>query len=560
MNILFAMPKYANCGEPYEMPLGLLYVASYVRSKGFKVFCLNTCNSTRSLEGQLSESICENEIDVICSGGLSLHYSAIGEIFSVAKGIKKDIITVAGGAIISSNPRLAMENMRIDFGIVGEGEETMAELASALLSSSDLRMINGLVYWDENHDLMKTDEREPISNLDLLPFPLYEEFDYGAYIELQSRLPYHFYTVFENVNETRPASIITSRSCPFNCTFCYHPLGKKYRQRTLDNVFEEIEYLTRHYDINLLFLIDELFSISRERLIEFAMRIKEYDIKWLPQQRVDDVDEETLRILKESGVIAIAYGIENVSDKILRSMKKNITRFSIERALKLTQEAKITTIGNILFGDPAETEDTIDETLTWWKNHLEYGLYLKMIITIPDSPLYQYAISKGLIKDELQHLKDGFPVINLTSLSDSRFKELSNFVFNYLDDEEYLLIGEVLQVRHEFKDKYGTDFFSIDVKCPECRLDSEYRQLTRCSTKTRALICKNCYKIIYVKTEIFEIGNGALEQEEAAHPIIVEEEAKSKDEKDNVNMRFFMGKLLRFIKSRFCRRMEKSQQ
>ncbi len=94
-------------------------------------------------------------------------------------------------------------------------------------------------------------------------------------------------------------------------------------------------------------------------ILDFAERIKNENIKWVAQLRVPDVNEEMLQRLKESGLMAIAYGVESLSDKILTSMKKKITRDQIIAALKITRKAKIAVVGNLLFGDPAETEETI---------------------------------------------------------------------------------------------------------------------------------------------------------------------------------------------------------
>jgi len=274
MNFLFVNPKYTTRGEPYEFSLGMAYVSSYLKKGGFNVFCLNTCHCDDTIEEQLFRYINDKHIDVVCTGGMSLYYAHINAILEASKRVKPDIITVVGGPIVTSDPKLVLENMAIDYGIIGEGEETMADLADALCNNKDVRNIDGIAYI-RNGELFITDSRSPISDLDALPIPDYEGFGYGYLVNLSAPTSHQIY--YTILDEVRPAKIISSRSCPFNCTFCYHPLGKKYRQRSLDNVFEEIDYLVNKYDINLLILMDELFSIDRERMYEFAGRIKKYN-------------------------------------------------------------------------------------------------------------------------------------------------------------------------------------------------------------------------------------------------------------------------------------------
>ena len=497
MNFLFVTPKYTYRGQAYDFYVGLAYVSSYMKHRGFNVFCLNTCHYDDPIEQQLSEYINNKQIDVICTGGMSLHFHKISAILKAAKKIKTKIITVVGGAIITSDPRLALENMQIDFGIIGEGEETMADLADALCNERDVNKVKGLAFFDKKNNLIITEHREPISDLNALPIPDYEGFEYGYFVSMFAPTSHILYYTISD--EVRPASIIASRGCPFSCTFCYHPL-KKYRQRSLDNVFREIDYLVERYDITVLTVMDELLAVKKERMYEFAERIKKYNIKWILQLRVSDVDEKVLKALKDSGAYLISYGIESLSNKILKSMQKKITKAQIEKALKLTRDAKITIQGNILFGDPEETEETIKESMEWWLNHPEYGLNLVMIVTLPDAPIYRYAIANGLIKNKLQYMKQGFPIINLTKLSDRRFKEIYKFVSNHEEDERYK--GKVIYSKKEPEKRNGKNVFSIKIECPECHNVSEYRNMLQYSLdKYFRVICRDCHARFRVKTK-----------------------------------------------------------
>lgn len=508
MNFLFVTPKYVNRGQTYEFYFGLAYVSSSMKYKEYNVFCLNTNHYDTPLEQQLSEIIDNKQIDVICTGGMSFQFNEINVILEAAKKINPEIITVVGGAIITSDPGLALENMKIDYGIIGEGEETMVDLADALCNGKNVNKVKGIAYLDTKTDLVITEQRPPISDLDALPIPDYEGFEYDYFVNLFT--PAHNY-YFSILDEIRPAHISTSRSCPFNCTFCYHPLGKKYRQRSMDNVFKEIDYLVEMYNINVLIILDELFSLNKERMYEFAKRIQKYNIKWSPQLRVTDVDENILKALKDSGVFAISYGVESASDKILKSMRKKTTKVQIENALNLTRDAEIGIIGNIIIGDPEETEETSKESIDWWKNHPEYGLNLSMIYTLPDSPIYRYAIANGLIEDKLKHMKDNFPIINLTKINNKKFEEIQSFVNTCILDDKYFTIGKVIESRIISKNQEIGNIFQIKVECPICHNISVYKNMHQKAFNIYFLIiCKNCLIRMRVNTKECYIENYTL--------------------------------------------------
>ena len=445
-----------------------------------------------SVKEQLFRFIEEKQIDIVCTGGMSIHFNEINAVLNSVKELNPKIKTICGGSVITSDPQLAMNNMKIDIGVIGEGEKTVLELAEALSSDRNVAEVKGIIYYDCHHNLVATQEREPIMDLDSLPIPDYEGFEFDRLVKSNLPNTSWFYTILD---EVRPANIISSRSCPYSCTFCYHPLGKKYRKRSLDNVFSEIDYLVKNYNINFIFLMDELFSSNKERMYEFAKRIKAYNLKWATQLRVSDVDEDILRLLKGSGLCMISYGIESLSDEILRSMRKGTTKSQIEKALQITRNEGITIQGNIIIGDPNETEKTVTESLEWWREHKEYGINLGLVKAVPKSPVYENALKSGLIKDKLQFLKDGFPIINLSKLSDRKFRRLSNLVNKYTVFEMYSIIGNVLFSKYENLEN-GKRLYTIVAECPECHKISKYKNMHQNKNKFSPLyqvICRNCY-------------------------------------------------------------------
>lgn len=419
LNYLVIMPRLVqNIGDGYSFPLGIAYISAVLKKAGFNVFALNLNHREGKVSEIIKEEIEKNRISVVATGGLSFQYITIKEVIDSAKKANNKIITIVGGGIITSDSEPAMDALEhVDFGVYGEGEITIKELCSALETKQNFEKINGLIYKTEK-GYIKTNPREEIMDLDSLPWPDYDGFELDKYLLASPSI--------SGINKKNTVFMIASRSCPYNCTFCFHTAGKKYRQRSLDNFFEELDYMIIKYNIDNICLADELFSVNSERLKEFCKRIKAYNIKWWAQFRVDNIakNPELLPIIKEAGCTVMSFGLESADNRILKSMRKNITIEQTEKALKLVYDSGISAEGAFIFGDIEETWETATNTLKWWKKHSEYKITLNLITIYPGTYLYFYACANGLIKDRIQFLKDGCPQVNVSKLIDEQFSLL----------------------------------------------------------------------------------------------------------------------------------------
>ncbi len=260
--------------------------------------------------------------------------------------------------------------LNADYSIIGEGEEAIVDLLSCLENNDNLSMVKGICYLD-NGNYFLTEERKQINDLDSIPWPDYESFNYNNHLASMKPTDQYYYDIFDYPREY---PLVASRSCPFLCTFCYHPSGNKYRQRSVDSIMEELKERIPKYKINIVGIYDELFSNNKERLYEFCRRFKEFadtlpwEVKWGCQMRVDSLDEKLLETMKDSGCFMVSYGFESYSPKILKSMKKYIKPEQIHNAIHKTLDKGISIQANFIFGDVAETMDTAMETLNFWKN------------------------------------------------------------------------------------------------------------------------------------------------------------------------------------------------
>ncbi len=213
------------------------------------------------------------------------------------------------------------------------------------------------------------------------------------------------------------------------------------------------------------------------------------------------MNKPILRALKDSGILTLGFGVESMSNKILASMEKRITKDQIERAFKLAADEGVRAEGNIILGDPQETEETCKESIDWWMKHPQYDITPGFLLAVPDAPVYRYALAHNLIKDKLQFIKDKFPVINLTKLDNDKFYRIYRKIAYYTLSQKYLLRGRVLCSKKESEIYYGKHVYSFEIECSVCRHISKYKYILYSSRPYSIILCKNCYKRLKISTK-----------------------------------------------------------
>ena len=413
------------------MPMGILYVSAYVKQSGVcAVYTLNL-NHVEGDERQILDDYCRaHDIQVVGVGGLSGEYQDLARIVNYVRTVNPHIFIIVGGGIMTADPAVTMQAFtEADCGVIGEGELTSVELLQTLACNGSLALVRGIIY-REKDSLRRTPPRPEIADLDSLPFPDYEGFDYQAYLENNPDLS-------DEGRKYSQVSVIGGRSCKYNCTFCFHPSGTKYRQRSLDSIFSEIDYLVNHYDISYIALREELFATDNVRVREFCRRMENYNVDWSIQLRIDSIDQELTDILKVTRCRYVFVGVESVDDRVLKSMRKGITRSQIENALEMLRKAGLNSRSGVIFGDSEETYSTALTTLQWYlANRKRYQLFADMVISFPGSVLYKRACRDGIIPDPVQFLKDGCPIVNVSKMSDEEFGQLLKDV-EHVNNRQY---------------------------------------------------------------------------------------------------------------------------
>jgi radical SAM superfamily enzyme YgiQ (UPF0313 family) len=461
MRLLLVMPSY-NYGGPYSVSLGLMYLSAYLKRQGCDV---STLNLNHYGPEKLAEVLRAGTYDVVATGGLFIYYSNMRTIIDTVRRESPRARVVLGGPIASADPAFALESLRPDFLVVGEGERPLEGLLRALSGGGAAAEVPGLAFLREGK-FFQTPPAASIADLDSLPWPDHEGFEFSRSLDLNAR-------VLDPISvsphaERRVAPVISGRGCAAKCTFCYR-LTPHYRHRAIADVVAEIRALQERYGINEVAIWDDLFSSTQTRISEFCALIRPLDLVWACQLRVPVVNAALLKDMKDSGCSLISYGLESASPAVLRSMRKGIDVAKMEEVLRLTQEAGITIQGNFIFGDPAETWDTAQETLSFYRRHrrdFSNSISMTVVVPYPGTVLYQDLRAQGRLRN-LQRfyetcLDDRGRWPNMTGMPDAQFQRLIRGVVP-AEAKRDRLCGRVLESRPE-----GRGVYAFSYLCPLC--------------------------------------------------------------------------------------------
>jgi len=422
MKILLINPPIRENEPPRHIPIGLGIIANVLLNDGHDVNILDI-NAERLSKTDIRERIdFNNKYDFIGIGGLITTYKYLKWLIFELRKYNSDSKIIVGGGVVTENPTLLLSKTPADVAVIGEGENTMQELTSTLENNNSWDNVKGIAYKKENR--IKINPPRPlIKNLDDLPFPAYDLFQIDIYLNNVA----HAYII----NKKREIDIITSRGCPYNCEYCYHIFGRGARLRSVDKVIEEIKYLIDKYNIDSILILDETFTINKNRVFEFCKEIKKekIDIPWSCYARVNLVDRQMLDKMKQAGCYRVGYGIESGSQLILDQMNKKVTVEQAKKAIRMTREAGLICGTTWMFGYPGENLETIKETIDFCKELLISPSFF-YTTPYPGSNLYEKVKDKIVEKygDEEQFISvlgdaSDF-TINLTDLSEEELHKL----------------------------------------------------------------------------------------------------------------------------------------
>ena len=438
MKVLLIQPPHIGertFRRPDFVPLGLGYLARVLADHAVDVHMLDIWG--RGLSKPETEAFLkQNTFDIFGIGGLSTQWSYIDWLSGKIKSIHNKPI-ILGGALATFSYKEVLEELDVDVCVLGEGEETFLDCLRTIQSDSELEDVEGVAFLNGD-GVTVTNKREYITKLDDIPYPQYELFNMDSYISNCS-----VYSKYGSYNHIPAINMVTGRGCPYSCNFC-SKIFEGARYRSIDNVIEELKYLKSTYGIKGVFFNDELVLSSKRRGMELSEKIASLDLIWNCQGRINTVDRELLKYMKEAGCVSLGYGIESGSQHILGLMNKKQNAEEIVNALNMTVEVGIEPIPQWMFGYPGEDERSVKETKSTL-SRINFPMNPSFIFTpLPGTQIFDRAIKDGLIKDKIEYYKklsDGYDprnpyFINFTKWPEQKFlktkRRLQKSIFSIL--------------------------------------------------------------------------------------------------------------------------------
>ena len=383
------MPKELEEGLDFLPPLGLMYIAAYLEKETLHRVEILDCPVEKISHNELKEEIKKRNPDVIGITAMTFTLIDVIKTARTAKEVNPKIKIILGGPHVIIFPEETMKIGEVDFLILGEGERTIKPLLENINRPEELKKIKGLVF-RHNGEIINTGRSDFIENLNDLPFPA------------RHLTPYKKY--FSVLSPRRPVTtMFTSRGCPYKCLFCDRPqLGKNFRAHSAKNVVNEMVECQK-MGIKEIFIYDDTFGVDRQRVLNICSEIKkrELTIAWDIRTRVNTVDEEILKSLKDAGCQRIHYGVEAGTQKILNVLRKGITLEHVEKAFTLTKKVGIQTAGYFMIGSPTETKNDILETIKLMKKIDPDYVHVTITTPFPATDLYEMAMSEKIITNDV---------------------------------------------------------------------------------------------------------------------------------------------------------------
>lgn len=391
---------YPNKGpEEKQVHLGLAYIASYVLKEINNVE-INVLDTGVSSEKEV-EAFLNKKFDIIGITSTSRTYREAIELAKYYKNKNNNANIIFGGPHVSIMTGELMKEPTIDYGVYGEGELTFKELVEHLfkyrghVDITGLKKISGLIFRDKG-EVIVNPTRLLHKTLDELPFPAFHLFPMEKYLGNHS--------------------MMTSRGCPFSCSFCATTeiWGLRWRSRSAENVVKEMEFLITNFGRKPIDFQDACFNTNKKRVEEICDLLIERKLRipWTVRGfRADIINESLAKKMRRAGCAFVALGIESANYDMLVRIGKKETPEEISTGVRILREAEIDVLGQFMIGNPGETLETVKESLMFAKEVCNYKAVFGTAVPFPKTDLWDYVIKHGrfLIEPDCTRFEEIYP-------------------------------------------------------------------------------------------------------------------------------------------------------
>lgn len=376
-------------------PLGLAYAASYLESKGIKCSILDA-NLFRLNFEDVIQKVKENNPDLV---GITANIAFIKEAEEISRECKENLgkYVLIGGPSSKGDTKNILERSKADAVVRGEGEIVIWNLIDSINRGKDTSKIPGTSFIKKNKLTFNT-EPEPIKDVDNIPFPAYHLLpDLDLYHSRSRKHPV--------------APILTSRGCPYQCTFCLSQ-NTGWRPRSAENVIKEIDLLVTKFGVKQIDILDDNFTLEFNRAIKILDTIIEKNwgisIQFPNGVRADRLSEEIVHKMKLAGVYKVGVGIESGDQNVLNKAKKGLKIEQSRKAVSLFRKEGIVVFGFFMFGLLDETKETMLKTIDFAKEINPHYANFGVVTPLPGTTLYQELQEKKILDHMDEGIKTGY--------------------------------------------------------------------------------------------------------------------------------------------------------
>lgn len=440
------------------LPLGLAYLAAVSKKAGYHVAAIDA--QALSLDAATTaQLVCEYQPKLV---GITATTPQIKEAWKISQNLKKsnpEIKVVLGGVHPTALPEESLIQEGVDFVVRGEGEQSFLELVETILHKKETPNLKGLSF-RKGKDFIHLPPRERINDLNSLPFPSREIFDF----------PEKYFSPY--THRKRFATLITSRGCPGKCIFCNKNIfGSEFRSRSAENVISEIEYLYHHFAIQEFHIVDDCFTWDLQRLEEFCRILikKNMEVTWACSNgiRVDRGDFRIFKLMRQAGCYRVSFGVESGNNEVLKQIGKDIDLKKIKNAFQDARKAGLTTVAFFMLGNYSENQKTLQQTIKFAKHLNPDYAQFSLAVPYPGTVLFEIVKSKGrfltLDWDDYAISKNKV-VFELPGISPEVLKKMYRRAYRefYLRPEQILRI-----ISDQMKNFSFTSFYQLKISVAE---------------------------------------------------------------------------------------------
>jgi radical SAM superfamily enzyme YgiQ (UPF0313 family) len=355
-------PPQNELHDPWGYPpQGLLFLSSYLEENKIENRILNLAGYDRDTTSSWEPLIEDSEVF-----GISITtplYSSAKKVIDVIKEKYPNRKIVIGGMHPSLLPKDAREELKPNYTVIGDGEKAL------------LNIMNG----EEKEGVIDATSKEYLIPLTSLPIPNRNNLKYDWVCT----------TDLHGATDVRSTTVITSRGCPFSCSYCCQFEGKKVRYRSPEQVYEELLYLKTSFGIQHIRFVDDVFTLNRQRLVDICRKIQKLNMTWLSITRADLITKDMLFLMQDSGNTELCFGVESGSKEQLKRMNKRESVEKIIKAINMCKEVGVKTKVFLLFGFPGEDKNTVKDTMEFMKKAKPDKYTMSTFVPLPGSNVFK---------------------------------------------------------------------------------------------------------------------------------------------------------------------------